>query len=99
MGSLVNAATSVVLLMMVTRTLGDEKAGIFSLGFSVSLMMQTVGVFEVRPFQSTDIYKQFTFPQYFSFRLLSCLLMLIGAIGYVLVNAFSAEKAWVILLL
>lgn len=99
MGSLVNAATSVVLLMMVTRTLGDEKAGIFSLGFSVSLMMQTVGVFEVRPFQSTDIYKQFTFSQYFSFRLLSCLLMLICAIGYVLVNAFSAEKAWVILLL
>lgn len=99
MGSLVNAATSVVLLMMVTRTLGDEKAGIFSLGFSVSLMMLTVGMFEVRPFQSTDIYKQFSFPQYFSFRILTCLLMLVCSVGYVLFNGYTAEKAWVILLL
>ncbi|MGN0571708.1 MAG: lipopolysaccharide biosynthesis protein [Candidatus Fimenecus sp.] len=99
MGSLVNAATSVVLLMMVTRTLGDERAGIFSLGFSVSLMMYTVGAFEVRPFQSTDIYKQFTFPQYFSLRLLTCLLMLASSVGYVLFNGFAAEKAWVVLLL
>ncbi len=57
MGSLVNAAVSVLLLMMVTRTLGDEKAGIFSLGFSVSLMMLTVGMFEVRPFQSAAGYR------------------------------------------
>lgn len=99
MGSLVNAATSVVLLMMVTRTLGDEKAGVFSLGFSVSLMMLTVGMFEVRPFQSTDIYKQFSFPQYFSFRILTCLLMLVCSVGYVLLNGFTSEKAWVVLLL
>lgn len=99
MGSLVNAATSVVLLMIVTRTLGDEKAGVFSLGFSVSLMMLTVGMFEVRPFQSTDIYKQFTFPQYFSFRILTCLLMLVCSVGYVLLNGFTSEKAWVVLLL
>ena len=99
MGSLVNAATSVILLMMVTRTLGDEKAGVFSFGFSVSLMMLTVGMFEVRPFQSTDIYKQFSFPQYFSFRLLTCLLMLLSCVGYVAVNGYAAEKAWVVLLL
>lgn len=99
MGSLVNAATSVVLLMMVTRTLGDAHAGIFSLGFSVALMMQTVGVFEVRPFQSTDIYKQFSFSQYFSFRVLTCIVMLLCAVGYVLANGYAAEKAWVIFLL
>lgn len=99
MGSLVNAATSLVLLMMVTRPLGDEKAGVFSLGFSVSLMMLTVGMFEVRPFQSTDIYKQFSFPQYFSFRILTCLLMLVCSVGYVLLNGFTSEKAWVVLLL
>lgn len=49
MGSLVNAATSVILLLLVTRFLGDEKAGVFSFGFSVSLMMLTVGMFKVRP--------------------------------------------------
>lgn len=99
MGSLVNAAVSVLLLMMVTRTLGDEKAGIFSLGFSVSLMMLTVGAFEVRPFQSTDIYKQFSFASYFTFRILTCVLMLLLSVGYVLLNGYTDEKAWVILLL
>ena len=99
MGSLVNAATSVVLLMMVTRSLGDEKAGIFSLGFSVSLMMLTVGMFEVRPFQSTDIYKQFSFPQYFSFRILTCILMLVCSVAYTVWNGYSDEKAWTVILL
>ncbi len=99
MGSLVNAAVSVLLLMMVTRTLGDEQAGIFSLGFSVSLMMLTVGAFEVRPFQSTDIYKQFSFASYFTFRMVTCVLMLLLSVGYVLLNGYTDEKAWVILLL
>lgn len=99
MGSLVNAAVSVLLLMMVTRTLGDAPAGVFSLGFSVSLMMLTVGMFEVRPFQSTDIYKQFTFASYFTFRILTCALMLLITVGYVLLNGFNGEKAWVIVLL
>lgn len=61
--------------------------------------MLTVGMFEVRPFQSTDIYKQFSFPQYFSFRILTCLLMLVCSVGYVLLNGFTSEKAWVVLLL
>ncbi|MEZ3496225.1 MAG: lipopolysaccharide biosynthesis protein [Lachnospiraceae bacterium] len=99
MGSLVNAAVSVLLLMMVTRTLGDEKAGIFSLGFSVSLMMLTVGMFEVRPFQSTDIYKQFSFSAYFTFRILTCAGMLLVTAVYLLFNGYSGEKAWVIVLL
>lgn len=99
MGSLVNAAVSVLLLMMVTRTLGDEPAGIFSLGFSVSLMMLTVGMFEVRPFQSTDIYKQFSFAAYFTFRILTCVLMLVVSVGYLLLNGYNGEKAWVIVLL
>lgn len=99
MGSLVNAAVSVLLLMMVTRTLGDAQAGVFSLGFSVSLMMLTVGAFEVRPFQSTDIYKQFSFSAYFTFRILTCALMLVVTAGYLLVNGYSGEKAWVIALL
>lgn len=99
MGSLVNAAVSVLLLMMVTRTLGDEKAGVFSLGFSVSLMMLTVGMFEVRPFQSTDIYKQFSFSSYFTFRILTCMLMLLVTAVYLFLNGYSGEKAWVIVLL
>ncbi len=99
MGSLVNAAVSVLLLMMVTRTLGDEQAGVFSLGFSVSLMMLTVGLFEVRPFQSTDIYRQFSFPVYFTFRVLTCALMLLVTAVYLFLNGYRGEKAFVIVLL
>ncbi len=99
MGSLVSAATSVLLLMLVTRTLGDEKAGIFSLGFSVSMMMLTVGVFEVRAFQSTDIYKQFSISDYFTFRILTCAVMMISALGYVWLKGYADEKAWVVFLL
>ena len=49
-GSMANALASVILLFVVTRVLGANDAGIFTLANSTALMMLTIGFYEMRAF-------------------------------------------------
>ena len=54
-GSAVSAASSFVLLLCVTRTVGASEGGIFSLAFATSQILLTIGKFGVRAFQASEI--------------------------------------------
>ena len=69
MGSLTNAAASVILLMAVTRSCGAAVGGVFSIAFAIAQLMLTIGGYEMRPYQSTDVTEQFSFRHYFTSRL------------------------------
>ncbi|MEG1619559.1 MAG: lipopolysaccharide biosynthesis protein [Malacoplasma sp.] len=99
MGSLCNAASSVILLMAVTRISGAEVAGLFSIAFAIAQLLLTIGLFEVRPYQSTDIIDRFSFSQYYTFRVLTCIIMMFFAIIYVLIGQYDFYKSSVIILI
>ena len=54
-GSVANSLLSVITLIIVTRMLTASETDIFSLGWSISQMMATIGTYQVRMYQATDV--------------------------------------------
>lgn len=99
MGSMCNAASSVVLLLAVSRISGDTTAGIFSIAYAIAQLMLTIGLFEVRPYQSTDIKEKFLFKDYYTFRVITCILMILISIIYTLSKGYDNIKTIIVILM
>lgn len=97
-GSIISAASSFVLLICVTRTVGASEGGIFSLAFATSQILLTVGKFGVRSFQATDIKNEISFGVYLQTRIWSCLAMLILEILYTLAAGYDLRKSFIFVL-
>ena len=98
-GSIANALLSVVALMIVTRILDDRQADIFSIAWTISQLMATVGTFQIRMYQATDVTGVFRFRQYLIYRMITIGIMMISSCAYVMIRGYSGEKAVVVLLM
>lgn len=98
-GSVANSLLSVVTLMIVTRMLTTSETDIFSLGWSISQMMATIGTFQVRMYQATDVTGVFRFGQYLEFRIFTLLIMVISSVGYIITKGYDSYKALIIIIL
>ena len=99
MGSLSNACSTFILTICVNRILGGNSGGLFSFAYANAQLMLTIGLFEVRPYQSTDIDEHYSFNQYFSHRIITSILMILSAVVYALVSEFDFEKSAVVIFL
>lgn len=99
LGSMTNAAVSVVLLIVVRYITDESSAGVFSLAFPTAQMMYTIGVFEMRNIQVTDSKRQFAFGSVLMFRILSITVMLAYTVLFITYNGYTGEKAVIIMLL
>lgn len=91
-GNTMSSLLSVVLLVGVNRVAGEAAGGVFSFTLSIAQLMQYIALFEVRPYQVTDINGRYSFSGYFSLRLFSCAAMLLVGAGYTLLSGLTAEK-------
>lgn len=89
LGGLMSALASVVLLIGVTQVLGVYDGGIFAIAFAVAQQFQTIGQYETRVFQATDIKKEYSFGIYFATKIITCSIMILCIIIY----AFIANGA------
>lgn len=96
-GSSLTAASTLIFTISATRILGEESGGIVGLAIGISFIMATFGYFEIRPFQSTDIKEQFLFQDYFAQRIISCLVMMVITIVYVVCAGYKGEKAAIVI--
>ena len=69
MSSGLNSVVSMFLLWIVTLINGVSDAGVFSLAFSTSQMMLTIGNYGMRNYQATDIRNKYTMGIYLSSRI------------------------------
>lgn len=99
MSSGLNSVVSMFLLLVVTRICGVAEAGVFSLGFSTSQMMLTIGNYGMRNFQVTDIRNKYTFGVYRGSRIITNLLMMGTVILFVGFKGYYLEKAMITILL
>ena len=76
-GSMSNALASFVLLTMVTRLNGSNDGGLFSLAFSTAQMLTSIGCFETRAIQVTDVKRKLEFKDYFTFRFMTSMVMML----------------------
>ena len=98
-GSLLFALASIVLFAAATRATGEYYGGIFSIAFTTGQQLLTIGYYEVRPFQVTDVSGQYSFPEYLSARAVTSAAMAVAGIVYVLVTGPDFVKGTVILLM
>ena len=99
-GGMLNAFQSVIILMVLTRTLGLYDAGVFTIAYASANLFLTIGKYGIRPFQATDINEQYNFKEYRWARYISSLAMFLVTIGYIVyvvsVQEYSFDKAAVI---
>lgn len=98
-GSMANAVFSVVVLMIVTRSVSENQADIFSIAWSISQLMLIIGTFQIRTYQATDIAGKYTFNQYLYFRIVTIIAMLLTSLIYVCIKDYDIYKATIIFLM
>ncbi len=97
MGSFANAFSSLILSICINRIIGSEVAGVFAFAYANAQLMLTIGAFEVRPYQSTDVSEKYSFSTYFFHRLLTCLAMVVATIIYIAAGGFDFQKNMAVL--
>ena len=98
-GSLIFALASILLFAAAARAAGAYYGGIFSIAFTTGQMLLTIGYYEVRPFQVTDVSRQYSFQEYLSSRVVTSIAMAVAGVLYVLVTGAEGVRASVILLM
>lgn len=90
--------SAVLLLLIVTRWAGLYAAGVFSLATAVGQQLQTLGAYEVRPYQATDVRFKYLFGTYYGARLITVSLMAIGILVYGTVFGSSPREVIALIL-
>ena len=94
--SMLMAFQSVIMLMILTRVMSLEDAGIFTIAYANANLFLTVGKYGMRNFQVSDVQGQFVFQEYRTSRVITVAAMLAVSSGYVLYssfcNTYSMEK-------
>lgn len=92
MGTMCSSATSFLLMIYVTRILGVDEAGVFSISYSVGQLMLSIGWFGTRQFQVSDINEEFKFSDYLSLKIITSIVMMIGCLIYSVFLHFNMYK-------
>lgn len=100
-GSMIMAFQSVIMLMILTRVLGLNEAGIFTIAYANANLFVTIGKYGMRNFQVSDVSEQFLFQEYLISRLFTTFIMILVSVIYVVCigneNEYSMEKCFVII--
>ncbi len=99
LGCALFAVATLIMTIVVSRQVGEKTGGMFSIGLSIAQWLSTIGYFEVRTYQVTDVKGEYSFSDYFSFRLIMCIFAYAIAIAYVFINGYSPVKINIVLLL
>ena len=100
LASVMVAASTVIIGLVVTRAAGLEAGGLVAFAITaVGQQLQMVGVYEVRPYQTTDVSHRFEFGTYHATRVITVLLMVVGIVGYTLLQGRPMSEALAIMLI
>lgn len=92
MGTMCSSATSFLLMIYVTRILGVDEGGVFSISYSVGQLMLSIGWFGTRQFQVSDTNEEFKFSDYLSLKLFMTIIMMVGCLIYSVFLHFNTYK-------
>ncbi|MCI8814009.1 MAG: hypothetical protein HFH61_01915 [Lachnospiraceae bacterium] len=95
------SASTFLMFWLLSRVSGPYEAGIFTIVMAAGQQLLTIGYFNVRTYQVSDVTERFSFSQYFSFRMATCAAMTFVGILWVIVGGYRGEKLaaflWILL--
>ena len=90
--SIISSIIGAILLLFCTRINGIEVAGIFSIGFATSSILNAIGDYGFRAYQVTDIKRKYSFGEYIASRIIVVTFMFLIALVFVAINRYKIEK-------
>ncbi len=91
---------SVILLMILVRTVGITAAGIYTIANADSNLFLNIGKYGMRYFQVSDVEREYTFREYKRSRVVTSVAMMVVSTVYLLYtasqNGYSQEKVLII---
>ena len=99
LGTGINSFNSLFFLIIVTRVNDIQTAGIFSIAYATATILYTLAMYSGRLCQVTDIENKIKDKDYIANRALTCLIMIIGATGFLLIKQYSEFKTTIFALL
>lgn len=94
-GTTINAFNSLFLMIIVTRVNNVFDAGIFTFAFSTATLFNVIGVYAGRIYQVTDS-SDLSDKDYLINRILSCFIMLVVSVIFVMLKNYDLSKQMVI---
>ena len=98
-GSLISSVLNAIILAFCTRLNGIEIAGMFSISYATACILDSIGNFGLRIYQTTDTKRKNTFSEYLVTRFFAVALMVIIGIIFVIITGYREEKLYICLLL
>lgn len=95
--SLIYSIQSALLLLVVTRVGGLYQAGIFSIIYTVTQTLASLGSYSMRSFQVSDVKNEYSFRNYYSSRIVTCFLMMVACLLYAIIKGLPWEQVIVVL--
>ena len=83
-GSALYALATIVLVRITRGTAGTGVGADFNIALKTGQILLTIGYFEIRPFQVTDVAGEYSFQEYYSFRFLTCGAMAVSGVRFAL---------------
>lgn len=100
---MINAGQSAVILIFISRFIGLDAAGVFTIAYALGNLFSTMGKYGIRTFQITDVADRYRFRDYLSARVVTTLGATVLVVVYLLVQLsagqYSGEKVFVTLLI
>lgn len=97
-GTGINAFASLIFMIIVTRINDVYEAGVFSFAFSAATLFNVIGTYAGRIYQVTE-RKNISNKEFLINRVISCLIMYIAAIIFVVIKDYELNKIIIIMLL
>ena len=97
-GTGINAFNSLFFMIIATRINGVSDAGIFTFAFSTAALFQIIGVYSGRIYQITD-NTEATNEDYLVNKVITCVIMFVVSILFILLRGYTGKKMLVILIL
>lgn len=86
------SASTYILFLICSWFLGGYWAGVFSIVMSIGQQLVTIGYFNTRTFQVSDVKGQFEFSDYFVSKLITSAIMLAACFIWCFAGGFTKEK-------
>lgn len=99
LGTGFNSFNSLFLMIIVTRINGIDQAGIYTIAYSTACILYVIGTYAGRVYQVTESDKSLSNKDYILNRCISCTIMMIATIVFVILRRYNFYKSIVFIIL
>lgn len=96
--SMVYSIQSMILLLVVTRVGGLYEGGVFSIIYTVTQTLASMGSYSMRNYQVSDVKDDYSFKDYYSSRIVTCFFMIVSCVIYAVYKGANISKFFVIIM-